>query len=468
MSILNKEDCNILIVDDDPEVLKVVQYFLETKGFNKFFLVKDSRVVIPLLKEKEICLILLDLVMPHIMGTELLPILKKEFPHIPIIVLTGSENLKDAISCVNLEIFEYLIKPVSISRLLSSVDKALRIYLLQKELSSLRDNIFTEHQKRSSNFSKIITRSNKMQAVFEYAEHASKTRQPILVTGESGVGKELIAIAIHELSEVKGNFVSVNVAGIDDFMFTDTLFGHIKGAFTGADENREGLIYKARGGTLFLDEIGDLSQPSQIKLLRYLEEKKYYQIGSDILLESDVRIIVSTNKDLQILKDTGGFRKDLYYRMSSHHIKIPPLCDRIEDIPLLLNHFIKEAAESSGKEKPVPSPELLTLLPKLSFPGNIREFQGQVYAAVARHESGPLNVQHFQAFNDKSIVKPLPSTRCERIAAAFLDGFPTMREIEEYMITKAMEISRGNKSAAASLLGITRQALNKRKKSRGN
>ena len=468
MSLLNKEDCNILIVDDDPEVLKVVQYFLETKGFNNLFLVKDSRAVIPLLKEKEVCLIVLDLVMPHIMGTELLPILRNDFSHIPIIVMTGSENLKDAISCVNLEIFEYLIKPVSISRLLSSVDKALRIYMLQKELCSFRDNLFTEHQKRSSIFSKIITRSNKMQTVFEYAEHASKSRQPILVTGESGVGKELIANAIHELSEVKGKFVSVNVAGIDDFMFTDTLFGHSKGAFTGADEYREGLIYKARGGTLFLDEIGDLSQPSQIKLLRYLEEKKYYQIGSDILLESDVRIIVSTNKDLGLLTGTGDFRKDLYYRLSSHQIKIPPLRDRIEDIPLLLNHFIKDAAESSGKKKPVPSTELMTLLPKLSFPGNIREFQGQVYTAVARHESGPLTIQHFQAFNDKSIVKPFLSRKCERIAAGFMDGFPTMMEIEDYMINKAMEISRGNKSAAASLLGITRQALNKRKRSRRN
>lgn len=461
---LNKKKCPILLVDDDPDVLTVAKLFLEKDGYNNLYLVDDSRFVIPLLKEKEVSLIILDLIMPHIMGSELLPKLQKDFSHIPIIIMTGSENLNDAINCMNLEAFDYLIKPVSQSRLLLTVDKALKIHLLQRELSTLKDCLFTDPLKSLNTFSRIITCSNKMRAVFQYAEYVSKSSQPILITGESGVGKELIALAIYELSEVKGRFICVNVAGLDDLMFTDTLFGHKKGAFTGADHDREGLICKANGGTLFLDEIGDLSYQSQIKLLRYLQEQKYYPMGSDTLLDSDARIIVSTNKDLQSMASRGDFRKDLYYRLCTHQLHIPPLRDRIEDIPLLLDHFIKEAAESLGKQKPVPAPELLTLLPKFTFPGNVREFKAMVTDAVTRHESGLLTLQHFQAFNGNNNVKPLPSRRCELITEIF-DKFPTLREIEEYMVGKAMEISSGNKSAAASLLGITRQALNKRNRS---
>jgi DNA-binding NtrC family response regulator len=216
-----------------------------------------------------------------------------------------------------------------------------------------------------------------------------------------------------------------------------------------------------------MDEIGDLSHSSQIKLLRYLQEQKYYPIGSDKLLDSDARIIVSTNKDLQALTGTGEFRKDLYYRLCTHHIYIPPLRDRLEDIPLLLDHFIKEAADILSKQTPVPSSELLTLLPQLSFPGNVRELKAMVTDAVARCESGLLTIQQFHAFNGNNNAKPLPPRKYDAIAA-FIDGFPTLREIEEFMIGKAMEMSRGNKTAAASLLGITRQALNKRKRSRTN
>lgn len=465
MSALNKNECPILLVDDDPDVLTVTKLFLEKDGFNNIYSVEDSRFVIPLLNEKEVSLIILDLIMPHIMGSELLPTLQKYFSHIPIIIMTGSENLKDAISCMDLEAFDYLIKPVNPKRLLSSVDNALKIHLLQRELSSLKDCLLTDHLKNSHIFDKIITRSKKMRTVFQYAEFVSKSSQPILITGESGVGKELIANAVYKLSEVKGSFVSVNVAALDDHMFTDTLFGHSKGAFTGASQDREGLICKANGGTLFLDEIGDLSHSSQIKLLRYLQEQKYYPIGSDKLHDSDARIIVSTNKDLQSLTGSGGFRKDLYYRLCTHQIYIPPLRDRIEDIPFLLNHFIKDAAESLCKQEPVPSSELLTLLPQFSFPGNVRELKAMVTDAVARCESGPLTIHHFHALNGNNKGKPLLS-RKSALITAFVDGFPTLREIEDFMIGKAMEISHGNKSAAATLLGITRQALYKRKRSR--
>jgi DNA-binding NtrC family response regulator len=401
--------------------------------------------------------------MPHITGTELLPTLQKDYSHIPIIVLTASENLKDAINCVYLEVNDYLIKPVTLTRLLSSVDKALRIYLRQKELYSLKGSLSLDHYNNSHIFRKIVTCNRSMQNVFKKTEYVSKSIQPVLITGESGVGKELIANVIHELSAVKGEFVCVNVAGLDDHMFTDVLFGHIKGGFTGATKERKGLVRKADGGTLFMDEIGDLSQQSQIKLLRYLQERNYYPIGSDVLFDSNARIILSTNKDLLFMVETGNFRKDLYYRLCAHEIKIPPLRDRLEDIPLLLDHFIREAAESLGKECPAPSPELLTLLPLFPYPGNIREFKGMVNEAVARHESGVLSIQHFNTFRTPigdNKLKSLTFRKFDRVATFLIDGFPTMKEIEEYMIGKAIETTRGNKTEAAKLLGVTRQTIN--------
>jgi DNA-binding NtrC family response regulator len=247
-------------------------------------------------------------------------------------------------------------------------------------------------------------------------------------------------------------------------MFTDTLFGHSKGAFTGADKNRDGLVFKAKGGTLFLDEIGELSHPSQIKLLRFLQEQKYYPMGSDTLHDSDARIIVSTNKDLHSLAEKGLFRKDLFYRLCTHQIFLPPLRDRIEDVPLLLEHFIEDAAKLLGKQTPVPSSELLILLPQLSYPGNVRELKAMVTDAVARHESGLLTIHHFKGLSGNNKPKPISSKKCDFIGA-FHGGFPTLREIEKFMIGKAMEASSGNKSAAANLLGITRQALNKRERS---
>lgn len=465
MSVVDKATCNILVVDDDPAVLNVTKLYLEKGGYENLSMIQDPRLVIPLLNQKDISLIILDLIMPHIRGTKLLPTLQQEFSHIPIIVMTASEDLTDAISCWNAS--EYLIKPVALDRLLTTVEKVLRIRGLQKELTCLEGSQFTENPQISHIFSKIVTCSKKMRAIFQYAEYISKSSQPVLITGESGVGKELLAVAIHELGR-KGEFITVNVAGLDDQMFADTLYGHCKGAFTGADKDRKGLIWTARGGTLFLDEIGDLSYPSQTKLLRFLQEHNYYPLGSDKLIESDAHIITSTHKDLLFMAETGNFRKDLYYRLCTHHINIPPLCERLEDIPLLLIHFIKKAAAALGKQEPVPSKELLALLPKLSFPGNVREFQSIVTDAVARHQSGLLTIQHFQAFNTarakNNEVITAASKKSDHFTALFGDKFPTMEEIHEFMISKAMEISEGNKTEAAALLGITRQTINSRER----
>jgi DNA-binding NtrC family response regulator len=289
---------------------------------------------------------------------------------------------------------------------------------------------------------------------------------PVLITGETGVGKELIARAIHDLSNRKGGFVPVNVAGVDDTLFSDTLFGHERGSFTGADRDRRGLIEQASSGTLFLDEIGDLSRESQVKLLRLVQEGKYYPIGSDVPRLSDARIVVATNKDITSMQEKDEFRKDLYYRLRTHHIHIPPLRDRKEDVPLLIEHFLEKSAEELGRKKPTPPKELPTLLSTYHFPGNIRELEGMIFDAVSRHESGVLSMESFrtklgykQAAYTEGLDEP---TSADDRKIQFTEQLPTLKETEQMLIDEALKRSHGNRTIAAQLLGLSRRALSNR------
>jgi transcriptional regulator with GAF, ATPase, and Fis domain len=316
-------------------------------------------------------------------------------------------------------------------------------------------------------FDAIITTSKKMRSIFQYIEVIAKSDQPILVTGETGVGKELIARAIGSLSGRKGNFVTVNAAGLDDNMFSDTLFGHKKGAFTGADQPRDGLICTAAGGTLFLDEIGDLNETSQIKLLRLIQEQEFYPVGSDVLKKTDARLIVVTNKDLTSLIASNKFRKDLYYRLCAHQIHVPPLRERREDIPLLLDHFLEKASRSLNKPTPVPSREVTALLSTCHFEGNVRELHAMVSDAVARHTSGLLTLDCFVGLAGKECSPPnaelfAPSKAVDDILYAFFGRFPTLKEMEDYLTASALSLTSGNQRSAAMLLGIARQTLSKR------
>jgi DNA-binding NtrC family response regulator len=289
-----------------------------------------------------------------------------------------------------------------------------------------------------------------------------------LVTGETGVGKELVSKAIHKLSQRKGAFVPVNVAGLDDSVFADTLFGHKKGAFTGADQARSGLVDQASGGTLFLDEIGDLSPASQVKLLRLLQDGEYFPLGSDVGKRSDARVVVATNQDIQSLQESGKFRKDLYYRLCAHQVCIPPLRERLEDLPVLLDHFLEKASETMGKKKPTPPRELLTLLATYPFPGNIRELQSLVLDAVSNHKSGKLSMEPFKSYlrqkQTASDIDPKQVSQGEKLTVFFSEQLPTLKQTEQLLISEAMKRARHNQAIAAQWLGITRQALNKRLK----
>jgi DNA-binding NtrC family response regulator len=466
MPAQNSSPYPILLVDDEPEILKLTKMTLESEGIGNIITIEDSRQVLPFLARDKASVVVVDLMMPHLSGLELLHAIRVEFPAIPVIVMTALDEVETAVDCLKSGAFDYLVKPVEPNALISAVGKAIKINSLQNEISSLKNYLLTDHLEHADAFKEIISRGKKMRAIFQYAEVIAQSRQSIMITGETGTGKELMARAIHSLSGLSGSFVALNVAGLDDAMFSDTLFGHRKGAFSGADSAREGLIGKAAEGTLFLDEIGDLNQLSQIKLLRLLQEDEYYPLGSDQLKLSKARIMVATNHDLEMLMGKGAFRKDLYYRLYTYHIHLPPLRERLEDIPLLLHHFIGEAAKSFNKPKPIPSSELADLLASLRLPGNIREFQAMVFDAVARHHAGLLSYNHFP-----SIIRAVPLSlqpapdviKGEVDPLTVLFGkFPTVEEMEDYLIVRALNLSHGKTSAAAALLGISRQGLHKK------
>jgi len=460
----------VLLVDDEEHILTTNMLSLQGSGLNDVKTISDSRDVLPLLAAEPIAVIVLDLNMPHMTGLELLPKIVKNYPHIPVLLVTANDEIDTVVACMKAGSFDYLVKPVDSSRLVTSVKRALELSDMSSELYLLKQILFTDQLNNPEVFAPIITGSKKMRAIFQYAEVVARTRQPVMITGETGTGKELMAKAIHQLSGRKGELVALNVAGLDDTMFSDTLFGHKKGAFTGADQAREGMIACAGGGTLFLDEIGDLNEASQIKLLRLLQEQEYYPVGSDAIRKSDARIILATNRDLQSLIAAGKFRKDLYYRLCTHQIEIPPLRERLDDIPLLLDHFLTAAAIEFNKKKPTPPNELVTLLQLYSFQGNIRELEAMVYDAVARHTSGILSMESFRKAtgNEQPLLQsPSPSAAEEKSLSAFFGHFPNIGEVEEYMISEAMKLAKGNQGMAASLLGMSRQTLNNRLKVAG-
>ena len=458
----------VMMVDDEAQAINSFEMALRSANMNNFIRCHDSRDVMALLSSQEIEVMLLDLRMPHISGEELLPMITADYPEIPVVVVTGSNDVDTAVKCMQNGAFDYILKPVEKSRLIGGVKRAVELRELQRENQLLKAHVLSDKLERPDAFSEIITTSSAMRSIFQYIEAIAGSPRPVLITGETGVGKELVAKAIHSLSNRKGAFVPVNVAGLDDHVFADTLFGHKKGAFTDAREARSGLIERAAGGTLFLDEIGDLSTTSQVKLLRLLQEGEFFPLGSDMAKRSDARIVVATNQDLDALKSSGQFRKDLYYRLCNHRIQIPPLRSRREDLAALAAHFLDKASSALGKNKPTAPPELVTLLSTYHFPGNVRELESMIFDAVSSHKSGKLSMELLKAHISKA--HPFTRTDVEDTVSekhsliGFSDQLPTLKEIEQLLIDEAMKRSNGNQSIAALSLGISRQALNKRLK----
>jgi len=460
----------ILIVDDEEAWLRSMEVTLAMSGgINNIIRCQDSRKVMEILGREDIGLILLDLNMPYISGEKLLPQIIEQYPDVAVVIISGMNQVETAVSCMDAGAFYFFVKTVEEQRLVKGLLNAITMLELQRENLEIKNRFLSNTLEFPEHFEKIITQNKIMRSIFQYIEAIAKGSRPVLITGESGVGKEVFAKAFHQATGVTGELVTVNAAGLDDNVFADTLFGHIKGAFTGAEDNRKGLVERAQDGTLFLDEIGDLSHASQIKLLRLLQENEYYPLGSDRSLRTNARIIVATNHDLKAKQLSGEFRKDLYYRLRAHLIHIPPLRERKDDIPFLLDYFLEEAAKDFKKNKPTAPKQLSTLLGSYHFPGNVRELKSMVYDAVGVHQTKILSMDVFKKNMDFSQL-PGCSQATNSIDEETVSPFnphtplPPLNMIEQALVEEALARTEGNQSIASKLLGISQPALSKRLK----
>lgn len=453
---------SILIVDDDAGFLDGARRALLAHGIGNVATLQNSAELLGALAGGTHTTLLLDWVMPDPSGADLLPEIVRLYPNIPVIIMTGVSDVENVVSCIKQGAYDYITKPLDTSRLVSVVQNAMKSSELIVRNRRLTGYLLGEPLVDSDRFNDIITCSERMFSIFKVVETLESSRQPVLITGETGVGKELIAKAIHACSGVKGKMVTVNAAGMDDTMLADALFGHKKGAYTGATESRDGLIEQARGGTLFLDEIGDLSIASQIKLLRLLQQNEYYRLGSDVLHKSDARIIAASNGNFQTMMAAGTFRSDLYYRISAHALHIPPLRERREDIIPLMEHFVGRAAQVLQREPLALSIELRQRLISYDFPGNVRELINMVHNAVSANTTGTLVVRDFPGIvsatsRRRDVVRKIGSNQFA--LHGIFQNFPTIGEVQAILMEEALTLAQGNRSSAARLLGVSRPTL---------
>ncbi len=454
----------VLLVDDEEQALIMGKIALESEGACTVDTCADSRQALAMLETGGFHAIVIDLMMPYVSGEQLLESISERCPEIAAIVVTAVDDLSTAVSCMRKGAFDYLVKPAGRDALLSSIRRARERYELTAENQRLKERMLRGPAAPSGVFDRIITVNSRMRGVFSYIEAVAASAYPVLVTGETGTGKELIAQAVHALSGRDGEMITVNVAGLDDQLVADTLFGHEQGAFTGAHTRREGLIAKAAGGTLFLDEIGDLGPASQVKLLRLLQERRYYPLGSDRCHCSDARIVAATNRNLAEMQENGQFRRDLYYRLCTHCVELPPLRERPEDIEPLTARFIEVISEQMGKKRPAAPDELYQLLRLHTFPGNVRELEAMVADAISRHTGGMLSTASFseKILGDRISAVSRPDMHDASAPVSFSGKLPLLREIEPMLITEALRRAGDNQSLAAQMLGVSRQTLNSR------
>lgn len=462
----------IFIVDDEEIVLRTVSYMLKDLGINNIYTFSDSRDVMPALEEKRTnnTILFLDLFMPHLKGQDLLIQVKEKFPDVRAIVFSANDEIETVVECMEYGATDYMQKPFDNNRLEIALTKAIESMMMYREISSLKGYSVKANVNNPELFKSIITNDSKMLSIMSYIESIAYTGEPVLIMGETGTGKELIAKAIHDSSGLKGKFVPVDTSGLDDQLFSDTLFGHRKGAFTGADTDREGLIISAEGGTLFLDEISDLNEVSQLKLLRLLQTRLFTPLGSDTPQTSQARIVVAINRSLQeLISQNSSFRHDLYYRLSTHMIQIPALRDRKSDIPLLVDYFVTRAAESLHKEKPQVSDEIIDLLMNYHFFGNIRELENFLLNAVAVSENGLLDKSVvIERLGLNRMIFEHTDDNSDKSIKTLFGKFPSINELTNYYVEEVLKDCEFNQTRASEILGITRQGLIKRLKKYAN
>ena len=372
----------ILVIDDEPATLKVMQANLSREGF-AVITALDGAAALELLEKERIDVIIADYMMPNLDGLTLLERLREQGIDIPTIIITAHGSIEHAVKAMQLGALTYLTKPINYDELLLVLNRCLEQTALKQEIHRLRQEVELRYS-----FSNIIGKSHKMQEIFELIEDLANTDATILIYGETGTGKELIAKAIHYNSSRRdGPFVRVNCAALPENLLESELFGHERGAFTGAIKTRIGRFEEADSGTIFLDEVGDIPMATQAKLLRVLQEKTFERLGSNQSIQVDVRVISATNKDLQEAISRGEFREDLFYRLNVVVIHVPPLRDRMDDLPLLAVHFTRLYAEKFKKDIECITPEAIQTLFNYRWPGNIRELENVIERAVIIEKS---------------------------------------------------------------------------------
>ncbi len=447
----------ILVVDDEPSQRKMLKANLSLDGY-QVFEAEDGKDAIARVADEFYDLILMDNRMSNVDGIEALREIKKISPGIPVIIITAYASVETAIEALQAGAHDYLTKPLDIEELRIKVQQTLEFWRLKEEniLQKRRiENLFDASQ--------IVGRSQKMRQVLETVAMVAPTEASVLILGESGTGKELIANALHQgSSRSDKRFIKINCAALPETLLESELFGHERGAFTGAVGRRPGRFELADGGTIFLDEIGEMTPSTQSKLLRVLQEREFEPLGSTKTVKVDIRILSATNKDLKEEVKKGAFREDLFYRLNVVPIQLPPLRERKEDIPLLIEHFLKIYNEKNGRHLKGFHPRALDAMMRYPWPGNIRELENAVERAVILTRDEYVSLPELPESIALAVEGPLPWTNKEGIRPG-----TTIREIEKELILVTLEHNDGNRTRSAAELGITRRTLQNKLKEYG-
>ena len=458
----------VLVVEDEPKMLRLLELNLSDEGYTTRS-AASAEAALSLLRQESVDLVLTDLRLPGMDGLEFLQAAKRVSAALPVVVMTAYGTVETAVEAMKAGASDYVLKPFSLEEVKLIIRKELDVHHLREENRSLREALGRRYE-----FKNIVARSPKMQEALGTVERVAPTNSTVLLGGESGVGKDLIARAIHQHSRrASGPFVKINCTAIPENLLESELFGYEKGAFTGAVASKPGKFELADKGTVFLDEIGDVPGAIQVKLLRVLQEREFERLGGTRTLKVDVRLVAATNRDLRAALEQGTFRKDLYYRLNVVPISIAPLRERKEDIPYLVDHFIARFAREAGKPIEGITPAAMKLLTAFHWPGNVRELENIIERAVALFVGTVIDVGDVQL--DVSPWQPPQADlalatgpaaganpagpNASGAALPFLPDGMTLEQYEDEIIREAVRRAGGNKSQAARLLGLSRNAL---------
>jgi len=448
---MTNDQAHILIIDDEKNYLLVLELLLLDAGYAVTAL-SDPEAALAFLDESEVDVIITDMKMPRLSGKDVLMHVKRDYPHIPVLIMTAFGSIESAVDVMKMGAFDYITKPFANDELLLSVQNASELAKVHRRYRLLHENLEERY-----GLHQIIGKSKGIRNVLALVDKAAPTKSNVLISGESGTGKELVARAIHFASPRKdGPFISVNCMALNPGVLESELFGHEKGSFTGAVAMRRGRFELAGGGTLFLDEIGELSHDMQIKLLRVLQERRFERVGGSEEIEVDIRVVTATNKDLQQEVEKGTFREDLYYRLNVVHMQLPPLRERREDIPLLLAHFMEKIASENPLSRKSISPEALDFLSGYEWPGNIRQLENVVERCMVMASGDTITVADLppEVKDDEAQLK-----NALDMLPVELNLADTLDKLEAALIRRALARADFVQVKAADLLGISKSLL---------